>query len=156
LWLSIVACACGGESSGSGTGSGASGGAAGAAGGTGGSGGGAGTGGSGGVDCDPGGVACRSLPPSCPPGEVPSVEHECWGDCVPILDCRPVADCTGCTGFCAAYVAFTTEYRCVMPELYCSATACSCLSPYFCAAPFTLCVEGSVDGPIVSCECPAC
>lgn len=119
-----------------------------------------GTGGSGGglpVDCDPGPVLCKSMPPTCAPGQVPSVQNGCWGPCVPILDCKTVADCSGCTkGFCAAYSGWTTEYRCVMPSLQCSALACSCLAPYFCAKPYDACVDGSASKPAVTCECPAC
>jgi hypothetical protein len=57
---------------------------------------------------------------------------------------------------CAAYQAFTTEYRCVMPSLSCSALACSCLAPYFCVDPYNACQAGGGTGVDVSCMCPAC
>ncbi len=141
-----------------GSGGSATGGSGGSA--TGGSGGSA-TGGSGGtagsVDCDPDAVLCKSMPPMCNPGEVPSVQGDCWGPCVPILSCNPVADCSTCTkGFCAAYAGLATEYRCVMPSIQCQALACSCLAQYFCVAPYDACVDGSVSKPAVTCECPTC
>jgi hypothetical protein len=180
----IFVCACGGESSDDGSGGVSGGGAGGASGSAGAAGGGAGgasaTGGSGGasggaagssggaagssggaaggtaVDCNPSTVTCKSMPPQCPPGEVPTVENQCWGSCVPILSCAPVADCKSCkNGFCAAYVAFTTEYRCVLPDVQCAALACTCLSQYLCAAPYSACTD-SPSGPAVSCECPTC
>jgi hypothetical protein len=140
-----------------GTGGTAAGGAAAGSGGVGGVGAMGGTGGSGGVSCNPTGVVCATAPPNCDPGEVPSIDGPCWGPCVPILDCATEASCANCQGaFCAEYVAWVTEYRCVLPSLQCSATTCSCLAPYFCPAPFDACQEGSIDGPIVSCGCPAC
>jgi hypothetical protein len=136
-------------------GSGATG-AQGGSGATGAEGGSAGAGG-GPVDCNPTGVACNGMPPVCDPGEVPSVIDLCWGPCVPILSCAAEDSCAGCdTGFCAAYVAWTTEYRCVMPSLQCSALACSCLNPYFCVEPFSACVVNAGSDQDVSCECPSC
>jgi len=153
--------ATGGNATGGGTSTGAS-----SSGGSGGSGnassGGVGVGGSGGdggdgaVSCNPSVVACDGPIPFCPPGEVPSVENGCWGECVPILECATEPNCDNCQGgFCAEYVAFTVEYRCVMPSLMCSALSCGCLAPYFCAAPFDACIEMPTDG-LVSCECISC
>ena len=128
-----------------------------ASGGSGGSGGDGGQGGgSGSVICNPSGVLCDAPPPQCPPGEVPSVEGSCWGACVPILSCATEPNCDGCgTGFCAEYVAFATEYRCVLPSLTCSALACGCLAPDFCVAPYDACQESSA-APDVRCECITC
>jgi len=47
-------------------------------------------GGDGLYDCDPSHTTCRAIPPMCPSGQVPSVEGECWGMCVPFVDCRPI------------------------------------------------------------------
>ena len=86
-----------------------------------------------------------------------SVLGGCWGPCVPILSCATEPSCDNCAGgFCAAYVAWTTEYRCVLPTLQCSATLCVCLAPYFCPAPFDSCQDGGPDGAVVSCSCPTC
>lgn len=134
--------------SGNATSGGSSAGGSGAAGGFGGAG--------GTVFCNPSEVFCDGPIPFCPPGEVPAVENGCWGDCVPILECATEPNCDNCQGgFCAEYVAFTVEYRCVMPSLMCSALACSCMAPYFCASPFDACVEMPMDG-LVSCECTSC
>ena len=121
------------------------------------SGGAGGTGGAGGVVCNPSAALCKSLPPSCSPGQVPSVVDACWGPCVDVLSCAPEPDCTKCTsGFCAAYVAWTTEYRCVLPSVQCQALACSCLAPYLCVSPFVDCSTNPGGQPPVTCSCPTC
>lgn len=134
---------------------GASGGAAGASGGAAGASGGAG--GSGGIDCNPATVTCKASVPDCAKGEVPSVQNGCWGPCVPILNCATEKDCSGCTnGWCAEYQSWTTEYRCVMPSVQCSALACSCLGDYFCVGPWNACSIPSTGPAKVACSCPAC
>jgi hypothetical protein len=143
----------GAGASGGSAGAGASGGGAGA----GGAGGSAGAGGATSVDCDPSTVTCKAMTPICPKGEAPTVENGCWGKCVPVLSCAPIKDCTNCkNGFCAAYAAFTTEYRCLAASVQCSALACSCLADYFCAAPFSACTIPTSGAAKVSCECPNC
>jgi hypothetical protein len=109
-----------------------------------------------GIDCHPNGVECDGPIPECPPGEVPSVAEGCWSECVPILACATVSSCDDCNGFCAAYLAFAIEYRCVMPSLQCAALACSCMAPYFCVEPFDACVVDPDETPALSCECPTC
>jgi hypothetical protein len=182
-----VAVGCGGQTGdGSGGSGGAAGGSGGATGGSGGVGGGTGgatggsggaTGGSGGVaggvggatggtgnvggatgtPCNPSAVLCKSMPPDCAPGEVPSVVGSCWGPCVPILSCATEPNCDDCqNGFCAAYQSFTTEYRCVLPSLQCQALACSCLAQYFCVDPYSACTTQSGSNPPITCECPTC
>src|SRR5262245_5032577 len=48
-------------------------------------------------ECDPSVVLCRSLPPTCPPDEVPSTSGTCWsGTCVKASACRNVKDCSAC------------------------------------------------------------
>jgi hypothetical protein len=157
-----------GGSGGSGGSGGATGGAAGATGGSAGSvtggaagssgaGGSAGAGGATGTQCDPGLVQCDGPTPTCPEGQVPSVQGTCWGSCVPILDCAPVPSCAGCQGFCAAYAGLTTEYRCVMPSITCAALACSCMAKYFCVDPYNACDDqGGANDPPIICACPAC
>jgi hypothetical protein len=44
-------------------------------------------GGSAASDCDPRKILCKRVPPSCPDGQVPSVEGSCYGACVPIESC---------------------------------------------------------------------
>jgi hypothetical protein len=116
-----------------------------------------GTGGAGGVVCNPSAALCKSLPPPCSPGQVPTVVDACWGPCVDVLSCAPEPDCTKCTsGFCAAYVAWTTEYRCVLPSVQCQALACSCLAPYLCVSSFSACSNNPGGQPPVTCSCPTC
>jgi hypothetical protein len=116
-----------------------------------------GTGGAGGFVCNPSAALCKSLPPQCSPGQVPSVVDACWGPCVDVLSCAPEPDCSKCTsGFCAAYVAWTTEYRCVLPAVQCQALACSCLAPYLCPSPFGDCSTNPGGEPPVTCSCPTC
>jgi hypothetical protein len=113
--------------------------------------------GGGAVDCDPGpALLCNSPMPTCDPGQVPSVLGGCWGQCVPILSCAPVPSCDGCQGFCVAYESWTTEYRCVMPALQCSAFACSCMAPYFCAGQYDACNVNPSGTPMVTCQCTTC
>jgi len=122
-----------------------------------GGGGAAGAGGGGGVPCNPSGVTCDAPIPYCPPGEVASVDGYCWGPCVPVLSCATEPSCANCLdGFCAEYVAWSTEYRCVMPTLQCSALMCGCLAQYFCVSPFDACSEGGSADHVVSCGCPTC
>jgi hypothetical protein len=118
-----------------------------------------GTGGTGAVACNPGGVLCESLPPTCLPGQVPSVVAGCWGPCVGILSCATEPDCSFCqTGFCAEYQSWTTEFRCVLPTIECQAFACSCLAQYFCVSPYDGCSTSTSPGlqPSVTCECTTC
>lgn len=126
-------------------------------GGGGGSGGSSDSGGSGGVDCDPSTVQCKAMQPVCEKGEVPSVQDGCWGPCVPILACATIKDCANCkNGWCAAYMSFSTDYRCVSPSIQCAALACSCLSDYFCVEPFSTCTTTVGGVAKVSCACPGC
>ena len=39
------------------------------------------------VDCDPKKVLCKRAAPDCADGEVPSVEDNCYGDCVKVAQC---------------------------------------------------------------------
>ena len=43
--------------------------------------------------CDPKPVTCREADPVCPPYYAASVEAECWGPCVPNIDCRRPIPC---------------------------------------------------------------
>lgn len=109
-----------------------------------------------GVHCNPTDVLCDSLPPQCPPGDVPEVVGGCWGQCVPILECETEPNCDGCQGgICVEYQAFTTDYRCVAPTLMCAALECNCLAPYVCVDPFDGCFPSAGDAA-VTCECQTC
>jgi hypothetical protein len=39
------------------------------------------------MDCDPGKIRCRRMPPECPAGQVPSVSGSCFGPCVAVEKC---------------------------------------------------------------------
>lgn len=39
-------------------------------------------------------LACGSLMPTCPAGSTASVNNQCWGPCVPIANCAPIACAT--------------------------------------------------------------
>lgn len=66
------------------------------------------------VSCDARDVLCRRAAPVCPRGQVPSVEGNCWGKCVPIDDCscstseecpdRNQFVCLRSTGHCSYYL----------------------------------------------------
>jgi hypothetical protein len=43
------------------------------------------------VDCDPSQVVCKIATPTCPAGQVPSVEGTCYGACVKIERCACTA-----------------------------------------------------------------
>lgn len=146
--------AAGGGTTSSGTGG--TGAAAGGGGTSAGGGGVAGSGGSG-IECNPSESQCYAPTPACPVGEVPSVVDNCWGPCVPILQCATEPNCDSCDlGFCIEYQAWTIEYRCVIPTLQCSALACSCLAPYVCVDSFDSCQDAPSGDHDVSCSCPTC
>jgi hypothetical protein len=66
--------------------------------------------------CDDSNVDCRSLPPECPDGQVPSVEPfgeaaSCWtGDCVPLESCvcDSPGSSDGCPGDATCWAATNT------------------------------------------------
>ncbi len=51
--------------------------------------------------CDPDHVLCESLPPDCEDGEAPSVVGSCWGECIPVSECRcdTTEDCPDIPGY---------------------------------------------------------
>ncbi|MGE0784567.1 MAG: hypothetical protein AB7S26_02690 [Sandaracinaceae bacterium] len=46
-------------------------------------------------DCDRGHVMCRASEPECPAGMVAAVVGSCWGECVPLDACAPIACAPG-------------------------------------------------------------
>jgi hypothetical protein len=44
-----------------------------------------------GVSCDPTKILCKRLAPTCPAGQVPSVEGTCYGPCVKVEECNCTA-----------------------------------------------------------------
>jgi len=112
-------------------------------------------------ECDSSVVTCRSLPPNCPPGQVPVVAGNCWaGHCVQASICRSVKDCTACnaaTDVCALDTARGAQtFRCSeVPAACASDRTCRCLASYVCTnQPFVSC-SGPTNGQF-SCTCPNC
>ncbi|PCC69416.1 hypothetical protein SAMN02745121_08129 [Nannocystis exedens] len=49
------------------------------------------------VTCNPTAVTCKSQPPNCPLGTLPSVAGDCWsGKCTPVEACNWAPDCATC------------------------------------------------------------
>jgi hypothetical protein len=99
LFAAFVGCTVEGSDGDRGAGAGGAAGSAGASdtGGSGGASAGTGGGGTAGsmpqelVSCDPNLITCRVATPECEEGHVPSVDGNCYGDCVPVERCA----CTG-------------------------------------------------------------
>jgi hypothetical protein len=109
-------------------------------------------------DCDHDKVLCESLPPTCPPGETPSVSGNCWGSCVPATECQTVADCEQCDPkqhTCVTDVAKSGPLRhCVAIPAACSGKpSCACMGMSVCVGAFDLCAESQGS---ISCNCPTC
>jgi len=108
-------------------------------------------------NCDGSQVSCEMVKPSCPEGQVPSVQDTCWGECVPVTDCAKVDTCFDCTGpsVCVGLDAFESSYHCVNPPVSCT-SGCACLGAKACVTPFTSCTDSIKDGSAVHCSCPSC
>ena len=118
-----------------------------------------------GFTCDASRVTCRIAPPTCPAGEVPSVNDAgtCYtGACAPASQCTTLTDCTACNGGTAQMcVVYQTDLagnqsHCVSVPPACGAnTGCDCLGPTTCVAPYRACTNFS--GRVgISCSCPTC
>jgi hypothetical protein len=68
--------------------------------------------GTGGTNCDPRGVVCDQVPPTCDQGQVPRVVVSCYdGTCVPIDQCQcTVAE--ECPDYPSQYTCFLSSQRC--------------------------------------------
>ncbi|MEB2324529.1 MAG: hypothetical protein OZ921_18585 [Sorangiineae bacterium] len=107
-----------------------------------------------------------SMPPSCQPGEVPSLNDSksCWsGHCVPATQCRTVTSCKDCTGTlgCAAYQTMVgPEAHCVEIPASCGGSlTCACAAAEVCTSPFDSCNDVAGSGSKsheVTCGCPTC
>ena len=62
------------------------------------------------VSCDPNQITCRVATPECEEGHVPSVDGNCYGDCVPVERC-------GCTG--PAQCPDSDHYTCHLSAGHC-------------------------------------
>ena len=111
--------------------------------------------------CDSRVVTCRSLPPTCPKGELPVVTGDCWaGYCVKVSSCRTVPDCSVCnvdTDVCAQnFYPPALDTRCVEVPSGCERDrTCNCLAPYVCTTPpFNAC--GQSPSGTFGCGCLNC
>jgi hypothetical protein len=113
-----------------------------------------------GVQCV--GATCESIPPTCEPGQVPSVIGSCWGPCVPVTQCAAVPSCAACSGPLQTCVVIEQQtgdgpsFHCVDIPKGCEGTPnCECMGDKVCPAPFDTCIDMSgVKG--MTCSCPNC
>ncbi|MBK7580742.1 MAG: hypothetical protein IPI67_11100 [Myxococcales bacterium] len=115
-----------------------------------------------GFNCDPSKVTCKSLTPTCNPGEIPLINAagNCWqGGCVPANECKAVKACSDCTGnlVCASWVTqLGTQHHCVdVPKSCGTDFTCGCMGPSVCTSPYLSCQDYSGQKG-VSCSCPNC
>jgi hypothetical protein len=108
-------------------------------------------------------VTCKIATPSCPAGEVPTVNEAgtCYlGTCAPATECTTVAGCGACTGAGEACVSYETQlgpqHHCVTIPAECNGNGgCSCNGLVSCVAPYRMCTDYSgIRG--VYCSCPTC
>lgn len=115
------------------------------------------------VVCNPVAVICKSLPPDCGPGDVPSVDEAaaCWtGQCVPAEACDWVPDCSYCDEeelVCVQKLQKGAFEVCEPKPIDCGDVDeidCAC-GQQICDAspPHTKCAD-AIDG--ISCECEVC
>jgi hypothetical protein len=113
--------------------------------------------------CDTSRVTCKIATPSCPAGEVPTVNEAgtCYlGTCAPATECTTVTGCAGCTGAGEACVSYETQlgpqHHCVTIPPECNGNGgCSCNGLVSCLTPYRMCTDYSgIRG--VYCSCPNC
>ena len=116
-----------------------------------------------GFACDTTRVTCKIATPSCPAGEVPTVNDAgtCYlGTCAPATECTTVTSCGVCTGASEACVSYETQlgpqHHCVTIPPACNGNGgCSCNGLVSCVAPYRMCTDYSgIRG--VTCSCPTC
>jgi hypothetical protein len=107
--------------------------------------------------CDSQLVTCPQPPPSCPAGQLPMVESDCYsGDCTTVTSCRDVSSCDTCTAqglSCATWhEMFALTYHCVNTPLNCNDTTnCECMG--VCAFGY---ICNHVPDQLLACVCPGC
>ena len=111
------------------------------------------------VPCDPMKVACDSLPPECPKGQVASVKDGCWsGHCVPAISCDVVPSCDLCPD---GFMCVFKEAQIPMPPT-CEPIPAQCDGKIDCGcAGQQVCIDGfdacnKVGDDELHCACPAC
>jgi hypothetical protein len=115
------------------------------------------------IACNPTQVVCKSLPPDCNPGEVPSVDVDagCWtGQCAPAEACDWAPDCSYCAEdelICVTKLQKGSFSVCEPKPVDCGDADdidCAC-GQQVCDAtpPHTVCHDAVDD---IACECPNC
>lgn len=115
------------------------------------------------IPCNPTQVLCKSLPPDCVDGEVPSVDVDaaCWtGQCAPAEACDWAPDCSYCAEdelICVTKLQKGVFSVCEPKPVDCGDAAdidCGC-GQQVCDAspPHTVCHDAIDD---IACECPNC
>ena len=116
-----------------------------------------------GFNCDASRVVCGGPTPTCPPGEVPTVNPAgtCYsGGCVPATQCKRVTSCADCASAdqgCVNNVTLQgTQFHCVtIPSVCQGAATCACLGVSSCVSPYSVCADFSgLKG--IACGCPTC
>lgn len=117
------------------------------------------------INCNPNGVICKSLPPTCGPGTLPTINAngDCWsGQCAPIEACNWAPDCASCVDkedplVCVFKAQKGAYHVCEPKPVDCGDMQdidCGC-GQQICDAspPHTVCHDNNPD---ITCECPNC
>lgn len=118
------------------------------------------------ISCNPAGVICKSLPPTCGPGTLPTLNQngDCWsGQCAPVEACDWAPDCASCATdkqdpLVCVFKAQKGAYHVCEPK----PAACGDMAEIDCGCgaeicekspPHTVCQD---NVPGITCECPFC
>lgn len=117
------------------------------------------------ISCNPVGVTCKALPPTCSPGHLPTLndQGDCWsGQCAPIEACDWAPNCESCADkedplVCVFKAQKGAYHVCEPKPVGCGDQAeidCAC-GQEICDAspPHTVCSD---HNPGITCECPFC
>jgi hypothetical protein len=110
----------------------------------------------GGADCDWRQVLCDSLPPTCPPGQVPTQSGACYGPCVPASECAPIT-CGGPDPTTGGTLGCPDGWTCDPASGLCQPPrgAADCdISDVPCDAPTPVCPRGQVPTQVGACYGP--
>ncbi len=112
-----------------------------------------------GKSCDSRLALCNSAPPTCPAGQAPVVENDCFNTtCIPVDQCTAVTSCSVCSAAGLACVTdqinsvLGSDYHCISVPSDCTQNpTCECLGAcepsYQCASP---------NSTSLTCQCPTC
>lgn len=117
------------------------------------------------ISCNPAGVICKSLPPTCGPGTLPTLNAngDCWsGQCAPVEACDWAPDCANCVDkedplVCVFKAQKGAYHVCEPKPVDCGDVQdidCGC-GQQICddSPPHTVCHDNK---PGITCECPFC